>query len=179
MLGLGSPFTSSNFKFFFKNRSGERLKYRRKRVSRMPIGAGPRAVTEAGRRTVTHKATNRGVKCRLRGCLRLASLAEISAVGASRQPGAGRQQIALDERCRDASPDLRSESPIHSQRVKSGGLTTLCSRRRTWRIIWSGERRGWMEERSQFFYGRGRWRRMTPSQLQQPSLHRVQASGQS
>ena len=32
MLSLGSPFTSSNFKFFFKNRSGERLKYRRKRV---------------------------------------------------------------------------------------------------------------------------------------------------
>ena len=116
----------------------------------MPMGAGPRAVTEAGRRAVTHKATSRGVECRLRGCVRLASLAEISAAGASRQPGAGRQQIALDEWGRDASPDLRSESPIHSQRVKSGGLATLCSRRRTWRIIWSGDRRGWMEERSQF-----------------------------
>ena len=32
MLGLGSPFTNSNLKFFFKTRSGERLKYRRKRV---------------------------------------------------------------------------------------------------------------------------------------------------
>ena len=74
-------------------------------LSRMPMGAGPRAVTEAGRRAVTHKATSRGVECRLRGCLRLASLAEISAAGASRQPGAGRQQIALDERGRDASPD--------------------------------------------------------------------------
>ena len=146
-------------------------------VSRMPMG-GPRAVTEAGRRAVTHKATSRGVECRLRGCLRLASLAEISAAGASRQPEAGRQQVALDEWGRDASPDLRSESPIHSQRVKSGGLTTLCSRRRTWGIIWSGDRRGWMEEHSQFFYGRRRWRRVTPSQLQQASLHRVQASGQ-
>ena len=94
---------------------------------RMPMGAGLRAVTEAGRRAVTHKATSRDVECQLRGCLRLAILAEISAEGASRQPGAGRQQIALDERGRDASPDLRSESPIHSLRVKSGGLTTLFS----------------------------------------------------
>ena len=116
----------------------------------MPMGAGPRVVTEAGWRKVTYKATSRGVECRLRGCLRLASLAEISAAGASRQPGAGRQQIALDEWGGDASPDLRSESPIHSQQVKSGGLTTLCSRRRAWRIIWSGDRRRWMVERSQF-----------------------------
>ena len=135
-------------------------------------------MSEAGRRAVTQKATSRGVECQLRECLRLASLAEISAAGALRQPGAGRQQIALDERGRDASPDLRSESPIHFQRAKSGGLTTLCSQRRAWRIIWSGDRRGWMEKHSQFFYGRRRWWRVTPSQLQQPSLHRVQASGQ-
>ena len=42
-------------------------------LSRMPMGAGPRAVTEAGRRAVTKKATSRGVECRLRGCLGLAS----------------------------------------------------------------------------------------------------------
>ena len=99
-------------------------------------------MSEAGRRAVTHKATSRGVECRLRGCLRLASLAEISAAGASRQPGAGRQQIALDEWGRATSPDLRSESPIHFQQVKSGGLTTLCSRRHAWGIVWSGDRRG-------------------------------------
>ena len=39
---------------------------------------------------------------------------EISTAGATRHPEAGRQQIALDERGRDASPDLCSESPIHS-----------------------------------------------------------------
>ena len=42
-------------------------------VSRMPMGAGPRAVTEAGRRAVRKKATSRGVECRLRGCLGLAA----------------------------------------------------------------------------------------------------------
>ena len=39
---------------------------------------------------------------------------EIYTAGATRHPEAGRQQIALDERGRDASLDLRSESLIHS-----------------------------------------------------------------
>ena len=39
---------------------------------------------------------------------------ELSTAGTTRHPEAGRQQIALDEWGRDASPDLRSESPIHS-----------------------------------------------------------------
>ena len=39
---------------------------------------------------------------------------EISTAGTTRHPESGRQQIALDEQGRDASPDLCSESPIHS-----------------------------------------------------------------
>ena len=39
---------------------------------------------------------------------------EISTAGATHHPEAGRKQIALDERGRDASPDRCSESPIHS-----------------------------------------------------------------
>ena len=93
----------------------------------MPIGAGPRAVTEAGRRAVTKKATSRDVECRLRGCLVLASWVEISTAAVPRHPRVGRQQIDLGKRGRDASPGLRSESPIHSQRVEIGGLSTLFS----------------------------------------------------
>ena len=38
---------------------------------------------------------------------------EISTAEATRHSEAGKQQIALDEWGRDASPDLCSESPIH------------------------------------------------------------------
>ena len=38
---------------------------------------------------------------------------EISTAGPTRHPEAGRQQIALGKRGRDASPDLCSEPPIY------------------------------------------------------------------
>ena len=67
----------------------------------------------------------------------------------SRHTGAGRQQIALDERGRDASPDLRSESPARSQRAGSGGLLVLCSGRRTWEnLVRRTEGAGWRSAHS-------------------------------
>ena len=55
---------------FYLDRWGSRDETLRRGVlSRMPMGAGPRAVTEAGRRAVTNKAPAGDVECRLQGCL--------------------------------------------------------------------------------------------------------------